>query len=48
MAGTTVDGGTIRGVAVDLDETGALLVDTDAGRLRVAFGEIQHLGVNQG
>jgi BirA family transcriptional regulator, biotin operon repressor / biotin---[acetyl-CoA-carboxylase] ligase len=48
IQGTTVDGGPVRGVAVDLDETGALLVETDAGRLRVAFGEVQHLGVNQG
>lgn len=44
IQGTTVDGGTVRGVAVDLDETGALLVDTDAGRVRVAFGEVHHLG----
>jgi BirA family transcriptional regulator, biotin operon repressor / biotin---[acetyl-CoA-carboxylase] ligase len=47
IQGTTVDGGSVRGVAVDLDETGALLVDTDAGRRRVAFGEVQHLGVDQ-
>jgi len=45
---TTVGGDSARGVAADLDETGALLVDTDAGRLRVAFGEIHHLDVNQG
>jgi D-alanine-D-alanine ligase-like ATP-grasp enzyme len=48
IQGTTVDGGTVRGVAVDLDETGALLVDTDAGRVRVAFGDVKQLGVNQG
>lgn len=48
IQGTTVDGGTVRGVAVDLDETGALLVDTDAGRRRVRFGDVEHLGVNQG
>jgi BirA family transcriptional regulator, biotin operon repressor / biotin---[acetyl-CoA-carboxylase] ligase len=45
---TTVGDDTARGIAADLDETGALLVDTDAGRLRVAFGEIHHLDVNQG
>ncbi len=44
----TVGGDTARGVAVDLDETGALLVDSGDGRVRVAFGEIQHLDVNQG
>lgn len=42
----TVDGDTVRGVAVDLDGTGALLVDTDAGRRRVASGEIEHLAVD--
>jgi BirA family biotin operon repressor/biotin-[acetyl-CoA-carboxylase] ligase len=40
---TTVSGGVARGIAVDLDETGALVVETDAGRVRVAFGEIEHL-----
>jgi BirA family transcriptional regulator, biotin operon repressor / biotin---[acetyl-CoA-carboxylase] ligase len=45
---TTVRGDTARGVAADLDETGSLLIDTDAGRLRVAFGEIHHLEVDQG
>ena len=45
---TTVSGDTIRGVAVDLDETGALLVDSDGGRVRVTSGEIHHLGVNEG
>lgn len=47
---TTVGGDTTRGVAADLDDRGALLIDTDTpgeGRLRVAFGEIQHLGVDQ-
>lgn len=43
---TTVGGDTARGVAADLDEAGALLVDTEAGRRRVAFGEIHHLDVN--
>jgi BirA family biotin operon repressor/biotin-[acetyl-CoA-carboxylase] ligase len=40
---TTVGGDAVRGVAADLDDTGALLVDTDAGRVRVAFGEVHHL-----
>ncbi len=46
---TTVDGDTARGVAVDLDDSGALLIDTEepGGRVRVAFGEIQHLNVDQ-
>jgi BirA family transcriptional regulator, biotin operon repressor / biotin---[acetyl-CoA-carboxylase] ligase len=41
---TRVGGDAVRGVAADLDDTGALLVDTDAGRVRVAFGEVHHLG----
>jgi BirA family biotin operon repressor/biotin-[acetyl-CoA-carboxylase] ligase len=45
---TTVGGDTARGVAADLDETGALLIETDEGPVRVAFGEIRYLGVNQG
>jgi BirA family biotin operon repressor/biotin-[acetyl-CoA-carboxylase] ligase len=44
---TTVGGDTPSGVAADLDDTGALLIDTGEGVVRVAFGEIQHLGVNQ-
>jgi len=40
---TTVGGEAVRGVAADLDDTGALLVDTDAGRARVAFGDVRHL-----
>jgi BirA family biotin operon repressor/biotin-[acetyl-CoA-carboxylase] ligase len=42
---TSVGGDVVRGVAADLDETGALLVETEAGPARVAFGEIQHLDV---
>jgi BirA family transcriptional regulator, biotin operon repressor / biotin---[acetyl-CoA-carboxylase] ligase len=45
---TTVGGDTARGVAADLDETGALLIDTDAGRRRVSFGELHHLDVDPG
>jgi BirA family biotin operon repressor/biotin-[acetyl-CoA-carboxylase] ligase len=45
---TTVTGDTVRGVAADLDETGALLVDSADGPVRVAFGEIHHLGVDRG
>ena len=47
---TTVGGDTARGVAADLDDTGALFIDAEKpgeGRVRVAFGEIQHLGVDQ-
>jgi BirA family transcriptional regulator, biotin operon repressor / biotin---[acetyl-CoA-carboxylase] ligase len=42
---TTVSGGVARGTAVDLDETGALLIETPGGKppIRVAFGEIEHL-----
>jgi BirA family biotin operon repressor/biotin-[acetyl-CoA-carboxylase] ligase len=43
VAATTVGGDAVRGVAADLDDTGALLVDTDAGRVRVAFGDVRHL-----
>lgn len=43
----TVGGAAVRGLAADLDDTGALLVDTAEGRARVAFGEIVHLGVNE-
>jgi BirA family biotin operon repressor/biotin-[acetyl-CoA-carboxylase] ligase len=42
---TTVGGDVARGVAVDIDDTGALLIDTDVGPARVAFGEIEHLDV---
>jgi len=43
-----VSGDTARGVAADLDETGGLLVQTGEGVVRVAFGEIHHLDVDQG
>jgi BirA family biotin operon repressor/biotin-[acetyl-CoA-carboxylase] ligase len=42
---TTVGGDVARGVAVDIDDTGALLIDSDVGPARVAFGEIEHLDV---
>ena len=45
---TTVGGDTARGVAAELDETGGLLIETGDGVVRVAFGEIHHLDVNQG
>jgi biotin-(acetyl-CoA carboxylase) ligase len=45
---TTVGGGTTRGVAADLDETGALLIETGRGVVRVAFGQVHHLDVNRG
>ncbi|MBA3363711.1 MAG: biotin--[acetyl-CoA-carboxylase] ligase [Actinobacteria bacterium] len=46
---TTVDGDVAVGVAVDLDDSGALLIDTEkpGDRVRVAFGEIRHLGVDR-
>jgi len=40
---TTVSGDIALGIATDIDRTGALLVETDAGRVRVAFGDIEHL-----
>jgi BirA family biotin operon repressor/biotin-[acetyl-CoA-carboxylase] ligase len=45
---STVGGDTESGVATDLDETGALLLDTGGGVVRVAFGEIKHLDVDPG
>lgn len=45
---TTTEGTVVRGVAADVDATGALLVDTDAGRVRVAFGDVHHLTVDHG
>ncbi|MGI8617147.1 MAG: biotin--[acetyl-CoA-carboxylase] ligase [Actinomycetota bacterium] len=42
-----VGGDTARGVAADVDDTGALLIETGEGPVRVAFGEIHHLTVNQ-
>lgn len=39
----TEGGRTVRGTAADVDDAGALLVDTDGGRVRVSFGEIRHL-----
>ena len=41
-----VDGDAVRGVAADVDDTGALLVDTDGGRVRVASGDVHHLAVD--
>jgi BirA family biotin operon repressor/biotin-[acetyl-CoA-carboxylase] ligase len=35
------DGGTLRGVADDIDEDGALLVWTSDGRVRVVAGEVR-------
>jgi BirA family transcriptional regulator, biotin operon repressor / biotin---[acetyl-CoA-carboxylase] ligase len=40
---TTTDGREVFGVAVDLDERGALIVETDAGSVTVGFGEVHHL-----
>lgn len=40
---TVLDGTTVDGTAVDLDDHGGLVVETDGGRETVAFGEIAHL-----
>jgi BirA family transcriptional regulator, biotin operon repressor / biotin---[acetyl-CoA-carboxylase] ligase len=40
---TTVDGDEVVGRAVGLDEFGSLLLSTDTGEVRVAFGEVEHL-----
>jgi BirA family transcriptional regulator, biotin operon repressor / biotin---[acetyl-CoA-carboxylase] ligase len=45
---TTIRGDVVRGVAADVDETGALLLDSDTGRVRVAFGAVTHLDVDRG
>lgn len=48
LEATTVGGVIEVGVAADLDRTGALLVRTDRGVVRIAFGEIHHLRLTQG
>jgi hypothetical protein len=48
VAAISIGGDTARGVAADLDVTGGLLIETGEGYVRVAFGEIHHLDVNQG
>jgi BirA family biotin operon repressor/biotin-[acetyl-CoA-carboxylase] ligase len=40
---TTTAGLTVEGIAADVDEAGALVVDTVAGRTTVGFGEVHHL-----
>jgi BirA family biotin operon repressor/biotin-[acetyl-CoA-carboxylase] ligase len=40
---TVVDGTTVEGSAVDLDDHGGLIVETEGGRQTVSFGEIVHL-----
>jgi BirA family biotin operon repressor/biotin-[acetyl-CoA-carboxylase] ligase len=40
---TTADGRRVRGRAFGLDDFGGLLVSTDDGERRVAFGEVEHL-----
>lgn len=40
---TTVDGRAVEGRAVDIDETGSLIVETGTGRETVRFGEVEHL-----
>jgi BirA family transcriptional regulator, biotin operon repressor / biotin---[acetyl-CoA-carboxylase] ligase len=40
---TTTDGPSVEGVAVDLDRSGGLVIDTDRGRETVTFGALEHL-----
>jgi BirA family transcriptional regulator, biotin operon repressor / biotin---[acetyl-CoA-carboxylase] ligase len=40
---TTVSGERVQGRAVGLDDFGGLLLSTDTGEARVAFGELEHL-----
>lgn len=40
---TTVDGTVVRGVAMELDADGGLVVRTGGVRARVAFGDVRHL-----
>ena len=40
---TTTDGRTVEGTAVEVDDAGALVVDTGHGPAAVGFGEIEHL-----
>jgi BirA family biotin operon repressor/biotin-[acetyl-CoA-carboxylase] ligase len=40
---TTLDGRSVEGTAVDLDERGNLVVETDDGRETIGFGEVEHL-----
>jgi BirA family biotin operon repressor/biotin-[acetyl-CoA-carboxylase] ligase len=41
---TTIDGREVVGRAVGIDDFGSLLLSTDTGEARVAFGEVEHLG----
>src|SRR5262249_50431271 len=43
----TVGGREVTGRAVGIDDFGSLLLSTDEGEARVAFGEVQHLGSQQ-
>jgi BirA family transcriptional regulator, biotin operon repressor / biotin---[acetyl-CoA-carboxylase] ligase len=40
----TVDGREVTGRAVGIDDFGSLLLSTDTGEARIAFGEVEHLG----
>jgi BirA family biotin operon repressor/biotin-[acetyl-CoA-carboxylase] ligase len=39
-----IDGTVVEGLAVDLDQRGGLVVETDDDRATIAFGDVQHLG----
>jgi BirA family biotin operon repressor/biotin-[acetyl-CoA-carboxylase] ligase len=46
---TTVDGTVVRGIATDVDPTGALAIDVRGhGIARVAFGDVHHLSLDHG
>jgi BirA family biotin operon repressor/biotin-[acetyl-CoA-carboxylase] ligase len=40
---TSIDGERIEGIVVDINDYGGLVVDTEGGRTRIAFGEVAHL-----
>jgi BirA family biotin operon repressor/biotin-[acetyl-CoA-carboxylase] ligase len=45
---TRVDGEAVRGIAADVDETGALVIEAGGSRFAVASGEVQSVAVNEG
>lgn len=45
---TTVDGHEVSGRAVGVDDFGSLLLSTDAGEIRVGFGDVDHLRPSEG
>jgi BirA family biotin operon repressor/biotin-[acetyl-CoA-carboxylase] ligase len=45
---TTVDGRDVTGRAVGVDDFGSLQLSTDAGEIRVGFGDVEHLRPSEG